>query len=71
MSRQSVLGPVPLTSLTKRERLQLQAFGQSFLGQVGGGVGDEWFETVTYQARKPATDDEIELSAWEPGTVVG
>ena len=70
MSRQSVLGPVPLTSLTKKERAQLADLGKSILGKLGDGVGDAWFESITFQARKPATDDEITLSAWAPGVAV-
>ncbi len=63
---------MPLTSLTKKERGKLQELGVAILGKVGddGAKGDEWFETITYQARKPVTDEEIRLSAWEPGVAV-
>ncbi len=68
MARQSVIGPVPLTSLTKKERAEMQNLGKFVLSHLGQGEGDEdWFE-ITYQARRPATDEEIELSAWEPVT---
>ena len=69
MSRQSVLGPVPLTSLTKKERHQLADLGSAVLGKLGDddAKGDAWEETITFQARKPVTDEEIRLSAWEPG----
>ena len=69
MSRQSVLGPVPLTSLTKKERAELGKVGKTILGALGEGVGDEWYESITFQARKPAMDEEIELSSWDPGVV--
>ena len=71
MSRQSVLGPVELTSLTKKERGQLQDLGLSILGKVGDNDadGDKWFERITFQARKPCTDEEIRLSSWDPGVV--
>ena len=62
-----------MTSLMKAERLGLQRMGRVVLGkvgQLGDGTGDEWFESITFQARKPVTDEEIGLSAWEPGGVV-
>ncbi len=60
------MGPVPLSSLSKKEWSLMQDLGKLVLAKLGQGEGDEEWGEVTYQARRPATDEEIELSAWEP-----
>lgn len=62
------MGPVPLTSLSKKERKVLRSLGRQILVHLGQGEIDEegFVGRITYQARRPATDAEIKLSAWNP-----